>query len=289
MSEEDNDTLVHLHGTMKLRNLRKGWKMVSRETRQLVEMCTFLSLLARTLLSKTSPLNLIGLDDDTFDDEEGTVQIIISATCYEFMYGITSSTALALQEICHLANMVAKFNSGQETLDIPDHILESCESLGDRLMCWNLDTSRSSSILEGEELTIFNNHAKAWHHSVLIYYYNRIQGFHATDLVSEVECVAQHMHSIEDIKSRSNSRKTKMMAPITWPMFIASCNTTSSNREVCQRWWKRLQRYGIANIQRQWDVVQGIWEKADGIQEDGGTAKAWMDLYYELGVDVLPI
>lgn len=77
-------------------------------------------------------------------------------------------------------------------------------------------------------------------------------------------------------------------APMTWPAFVASCEAEPEDRMVWERWWERVLRYGIANLERQWKVVRGVWE---GIDKDGGGNQRidWIEIFLKEGFRVLPI
>lgn len=283
---EDDDFFVHLRGAIQIRNSRRKWKVVSGSTRQLNDISAFLALLSRTVSFEPTPSPWIPIGEGA-EHALGTMRP--SGIGYEYMYGITQSTAAAMQETCRLAELLARYENSQGPQSIPAHVLESCESLGDSLLSWNLESENLATIPPGDDLTIFNLHARAWHCAALIYYYRRVQRYNSADLVQEIEHVAELMLAVEDIKARSQCKTTKMMAPITWPMFIASCDAVSSNRNLCRKWWEMMRHYGIANIGRQWDAVQKIWKRMDEMEELDLEAKDWTELYCDLGLNLLPV
>jgi arginine metabolism regulation protein II len=290
VSGEVEDFAVHLHGTVQLRNSRRRWKIIGDSTRQLNEISAFLTLLARTLSFKTPPSYWVGNVGDISYSEDSVAEAIPSGRCYVYMYGITRNIAAAIQETCRLSELLNQLDSNQRQNS--DLILfEECETLGDRLLAWSLDSENSASTLAGDDImsAIFEHHAKAWHCAALIYYYHRIQHYDAENLLDLVDCVTEHMHTIEDMKTDIVCETTKKMAPITWPMFIASCVSVKSMREPCERWWERVQHYRIANLRRQWDVLQMIWERGDGMGQANSGSSNWIDIYCDLGVNLMPI
>ncbi|KAL6401126.1 Fungal transcriptional regulatory protein, N-terminal [Ilyonectria robusta] len=287
MSGDGGDIMVHLGGIKQLRDSRRRWRIVSGETRQLNQISAFLALMARTTCFVISPSPWIGNYHELSYTEDAVIK---SGSCFEFMYGITSNTAAAIQETCRLAEFLAQFDN-QEEASIPDDLLAACEGLGDRLLSWTLESEKMASIpaSDGVMLTIFKHQASAWHYAALVYYYRRIQRYDTSDLVREIKLVTDHAHAAEDAKVTLKSNSTNIMAPITWPVFIASLNAAESQRDACRAWWERIQHYGIANIQTQWDMVQRAWEREDEMQQKGFGTRDWTAVLGDLGTHIFPV
>lgn len=281
----DGDFKVHLDAATKLRNSRKKWRLISGSTRQLNEIGAFLALLARTVSFEATLSPWLGIESDISHTDDMTIQ---SSSCYEYMYGITPAIAAMIQETCRLGEFVAQFERQQQP--IPDDLLQACETLGDALLSWSLENERISSVVTSDDLmmTLFNHQVKAWHCGALIYYYRRIQHYEPMDVRKEIQDIIEHLDAAEDVKSRSKSRRVRIMAPITWPMFIASCDAIGPQRDSCKSWWHRVDHYGITNISRQLDTVQQIWEKVDAHRNELGPP-CWMDIFGSMGINLLPI
>jgi arginine metabolism regulation protein II len=290
MAGEDEDFVVHLNGTLQLRNSRKNWKIIGDTTRQLNKISAFLALLARTLSFQAPPSLWLGRDDDISFSDDPLAGAKQSGLCYVYLYGITPNVAAAIQETCRLSEQLHQLASNRDQNPEP-FLFEKCEELGERLLSWRLESENAASTLAGDETMsrIFEHYAKAWHYAALIYYYHRIQNYNIEDLVEQTECVAKHMNMIEDIKAASKFETISKMAPITWPIFIASCGSMRTKRESYRRWWVRVQHYGIANIKRQWDVIQMIWEKQETIRQGESREMSWIDIYCQMGINLLPI
>jgi arginine metabolism regulation protein II len=260
---------------------------MSRPSQQLNQVSAFLALLSRTVSFKASSLPWSHSNEQATAAEDVTIQ---SSTCYEYVYGIKPSIAVAINRTCRLAEHLVRVREEGEQ-QMPDAFLEGCEELGDMLESWRLEEESTTPISSEDDLgvLIFTHQAKAWHAAALIYYYTRIQGAQPTDLIQEITAVAEHMYATEDIKSRLGAlRQDNPMAPITWPAFVASCNALGNMRQVWTTWWERLQCYKIGNIAKQWSVVQKIWEILDtaknrGIQSD------WTKAYDKVGIHILPV
>ncbi|RTE83047.1 hypothetical protein BHE90_002429 [Fusarium euwallaceae] len=285
LSGEGDDFRFHLNAAAQLRSLRSRWKIMSRQSKQLNEIGAFLALLTRTLTFQTSSSTRPNYDPNSTADS----MTIERSGCYEYLYGVTPDIATLIYQTCQLAEQLARFREEGESM--PDDFLEACEQIGSKLQSWRFNSEKISAIPRGDELrfAILMHQAKAWHSAVLIYYYTRIQDFSPEDLIQEVECVAEHMHATEDVKLAFEAPYDgPKMAPITWPALIASCNAVRSRREVWQRWWERMQLYRIANINKQWSIVQQVWEIVDGREKQGEGFVTWIQAFDSLGIHVLP-
>ncbi|KAH8656768.1 fungal-specific transcription factor domain-containing protein [Ilyonectria robusta] len=281
MSGDGNDFIVHINATAQLRNLRGQWKVISHSTRKLNAISAFLAILAQTTSFQPtqSPEHTSSTSDDI---------LVQSSNCYEHIYGITPSIAAAIQEACRLAGLLSQYN-GRLQNSIPSDTLDRCEELGDRLLAWKLSSESVMSISPNDDLMlrIFTQQANAWHRAALIYYYRRIQRFSSEDLVDNVQYVAEQMHAVEDAKAQISQEP--VMAPITWPGFIASCEAIGPQRDLLIKWWKRLERYNIGNITRQWEIVQELWRADDQMRQTGLGATDWTDSFRTLGFSVLAV
>ncbi|KAL0934575.1 uncharacterized protein CTRU02_211374 [Colletotrichum truncatum] len=284
MSGCEADFAIHLQGTQQLRNRRRKWRHISRETRQLNEISDFLHLLARTMAFSSSPRPWPSVN--TQDTEGFVASGIESDCCFGYMYGITTVTATNIFETCRLAEYLSWYKEYQEP--IPDGLLEACESLGDRLCCWSFQAESSRHISDDEDaFEIFRHHSNAWHLAALTYYHRRIQRCCSHDHDQVIAKIAEHMHAVEDIKERSASNAAKRMAPIMWPAFVASCEATF--HDTWTLWWQRVQSYHIANYQRLWEVIQQIWQKQEIMSQPAASDFDWIEAFKDLEITLLPI
>ncbi|XEV04664.1 hypothetical protein FSHL1_009951 [Fusarium sambucinum] len=267
LSGEGEELRLHIEAATQLRNARRRWKIMSRPSQQLNQFGAFLALISRTMLFKPSSLPWHDSNEQATAAEDEAIQ---SSACYEYIYGIKPSIAVAINRACRLAEHLLRVREEGEQ-QMPDTLLEGCEELGDMLESWRLEEESLTPISSDDDLgvLIFTHQAKAWHAAALIYYYTRIQGAQPTDLMQEVTSVAEHMYAMEDIKSRLGvSTQGTPMAPITWPAFVASCNALGD--------------------MRQWSVVQRIWEILD-IAKNTGDQSDWTKAYDEVGICILAV
>ncbi|KAE8327746.1 fungal-specific transcription factor domain-containing protein [Aspergillus sergii] len=270
------DFRVHLQGISNFQGPRRKWQVITAETRQLNTQSAFLNLLARTTSSFT-PSPWLTNRELRHRDYDSLTTNDNRSYCYEFTFGITADIAAAIREITDLYECLQFYRQAQS--HIPEGLLEACENLGDRLLCWTLSSDKVPSFNDRgtDELDIFKHHSHAWHGAALIFYLNCIQGAKPQDLVDEVAIVASHMLAVEEIKSRY---VTNQMAPISWPAFIASC--CALNREPWEAWWLDVQKYGIGSIRRQYTIVQEIWSEMDTDPSEG-----WLEILHQRDIQVL--
>lgn len=274
---------MHIQAATQLRSVRSQWRLLSRSSRRLNEFGAFLALLSETVCSEPS-MYAWGNKDDRAISECSTLH---SSECYAFTYGITPTVTLAINEVCHLSKHLTRFQL--ESKSLPDEFLEACEDLGSILETWRLEDEGSTAVFTGDEMSssVFSHYAKGWHEAALIYYYTIIQGIKRADLTRVVDDVGEYVNKAEDTKLlMDNTREGISMAPITWPAFVASCNAVRERRGVWERWWKRVQRYKLGNISKQWDLVQKIWAILDEA-ENQATRLSWVDAYNMADLDIL--
>ncbi|KAM0545416.1 hypothetical protein ACHAPJ_011321 [Fusarium lateritium] len=287
LSGEGDDFRVHIEAASQLRNSRSRWKLLSRPSKQLNELSAFLSMLSRTTSFEPSSAPWTGRNDRLVVAEDMLIQ---SSGCYEHVYGITRTVAAAINQTCRLAAHLARFRRDKED-DIPDDVLEACEEVGDKLQSWRFEHENITSIpsSDGLGMLILKHHAKAWHSAALIYYCTRIQETEPIDLVEETDLVMEHLRAAEDVRLTSGTMHSRdSLAPITWPAFVASCIALKDRRDVWRVWWEQMLSYNIGNINKQWEIVQQIWETLDQAEQQG-TDMDWMKAYESVGRHVLPI
>lgn len=286
----EDDPCVHLKGVTQLRSLRRPSNVINDHTQTLSGISTFLPLMARTL-SFQSYQSLMLTDAGSELEEDA----VTSTLFYEHTYGINPTIVAAIQETCRLAESLTALDGVAEESSVPYDILKAAEALESRLLSWTLGhemVAKSFSMSHEIMATALHHQAHAWYYGALIYYYHRIRGYQSADLVSEAERVVEHMQAAEDAKARARAQAagTGRSAPLTWPMFIASCETVPSRREPCRDWWQRACRdYEIVNIKKQWDAIQQVWERMDATSGDDGNPSDWITTYISLNLSILPI
>ncbi|KAF6829594.1 hypothetical protein CPLU01_07880 [Colletotrichum plurivorum] len=285
MSGCEADFAIHLRGTAQLRKQRRGWKVISRPTRQLNEISDFLCLLARTVSFST--LQGPWLSDKRDDLDDFIPLRPQTDCCFGYMFGITPDVAAYIRETCRLAEHLSWYEQSGER--IPDGLLEACENLGDRLCGWSFEAEGGDREIPdgGDAREIFMHHSNAWHLAAVVYYHRRIQKCHSEGHDQIIARIAEHMHAVEDIKERSSSGNGQKTAPIMWPAFVASCDARV--RDTWEIWWERASRYRLANYQRQWEIVKTIWETKDEMEKSGRICDDWIEVFMRMQITLLPI
>lgn len=269
------DFQFHIQAMLELRKSRQHWKIMSSETARLNEMSSFMMLIANS----TSCYPPLLPDFPHYREEQ--CRPPSQTWCYEFTYGVTTDIARAIEDTIQLYKVLLFYDKLVPRQEVPEDILEACESLGDKLLSWSLHEDLASAIFpdDGIMQVIFYHHAHAWHLGTLIYYLQYIQGSTRADITKQVAMIASNLHTVEDLKSGIPDNQ---MAPITWPAFVASCSAL--DRETWVAWWTRMQRYGIGTMKRQFNVVKEVWSALDADPD-----ATWLEIIRRRRIEVLAL
>ncbi|OQE19677.1 hypothetical protein PENFLA_c018G04368 [Penicillium flavigenum] len=275
-----SDHWIHLEAGIKLQASRHYAMLVSHETCLLNNICKMLHLFGQTTLPHRTPKPWPGYDYVPRGADFYSLEPSI-----EFLYGITISIAGAIFRIYRLSQYVAYYRSqGQE---YPETLLEACETLADDLGSYTITSELFSTIDSSEAeaymVDIARAQAKAFHNAALIYYYRSIQECARSCLHREQQAVLAAMNEAEDLKV-SFGKHTSFPAPITWPAFVASCEAVGEERRSWDKWWRRLEVYGMRNYHRQYATVRSIWGK---LGED--ETRDWREVLDTVGLRILPV
>ena len=273
MEGEIIDFQAHVHAILKFQKFRLDWKFMSSQTRQINTMSGFLSLLAYTTSYQA--------DLPPVESHERSLSLPPAqhSLSFESTYGITEDIARAIEKTFKLYQSLNRYIASQE--EIPEDLLEACEALGYYLNSWSFDHDKAATFFPCDQnmQMILNHHANAWHRATFIYYLQGIQGYTAQNVTEHVEQILAHMSSAEQIKSKLPG---VLMAPITWPAFIASCSAVE--REPWVSWWTQTQYYGIGSIKRQFEIVKMIWAEIDT-----NPGMSWLNVIQKHKIEVLAL
>lgn len=289
VSAEHQDFHAHLSGQVQLRRARKYRTVVSESTRQFDEISAFDTLMLRSLTFDAYPESFLS----TSKLLRWTDPAIASAGCYQYQYGIPPEIASAIQEVCRLSELITLYGLFPAHDILPIDLREGCESLGDQLHSWTFNVDMALTPFGDDEMfEMYEYHARAWHQATVIYYYRRIQACDTALLVEEVDRTIDLMAALERFKAECRLSTNNIRAPITWPMFIASCEAIGAARQRCRTWWVRvIQIYNLANMATQWDAVQRIWETLDSTRntKSGAERQSWIEVLAGLDITLLPM
>lgn len=196
------------------------------------------------------------------------------------MYGITPTLGNLLQRTCQLAECLSLYQ-GREA---PGFVFQARESLKDDLRRWSIE-SEKFHLFGSEEaamLEIARCQARAFHSAVLIFYWRTVEPDYQSEMQTEVCSVWVNLTTAEDLKDLYMGGE-KRLAPMSWPAFIAACE--ASHRAPWVEWWTRVQDYWLGNFQRQWMVVQELWD----IMDKDECVLNWREALKRSGKSVLPI
>lgn len=62
------------------------------------------------------------------------------------------------------------------------------------------------------------------------------------------------------------------MGALLWPLFVAACEAVTENdRGLAEQAFEKVKkRQGMRNIERAWEIVREVWERADGVESVAG-------------------
>ncbi|KAG6040597.1 hypothetical protein E4U41_007791 [Claviceps citrina] len=140
--------------------------------------------------------------------------------------------------------------------------------------------------------SIFNN-ALAYRHSALVYLYRTIYSF------PRRQSVVQHHTSVSLAHCKATVLHEGPMGALLWPLFVASCEAISPlDRHSARDTFRAItHRQGMANIDRAWEVVQEVWNRADDADASGtqppsdgigmGRKDLWRRVSEDMGVAIV--
>lgn len=135
-------------------------------------------------------------------------------------------------------------------------------------------------------LEIARCQVRAFHSALLIYYRRTVLDGDGVivdlDVEAEASAVWENLTAAEDLKD-AYMGGVKRTAPMSWPAFIATCETR--NREPWVRWWTRVEGYGLGNFSRQWRAIQEVWH----VKDVNVNVDSWRDALRRIGRLVLPV
>ncbi|KAB8204207.1 fungal-specific transcription factor domain-containing protein [Aspergillus parasiticus] len=272
-----HDHWIHLEAGFRLQASRHHSPLISRETGQLNAICTMLRLFAQTAQPTPEPLPWTS-KKPWFEARACDY----SNPSIEYLYGITSTIARSIDKI-YLATQHLSYYKNRS---YPQGLMEACESLGDELSSWTICSESFSAVGSEEEQTLQVAHAqaKAFHYASLIYYYRSVQSCDASSLSVEQEATLAAMNEAEDLKACFFDR-TSSPAPISWPAYIASCEAVGAMREEWEKWWIRVQTYGLKSFSKQHATIHQVWAIVDRSQ----TSLDWRKALEILNIRIIPV
>ncbi|QLI66739.1 L-arabinose-responsive transcription regulator ARA1 [Metarhizium brunneum] len=127
----------------------------------------------------------------------------------------------------------------------------------------NLEQSTASFGARMSQFQSIFNTALAYRHSALVYLHRTIYDSPRGD-----PTVQRHT-SISLVHCEATVRHEGPMGALLWPLFVASCEAVEpTDRDLASKAFRGIgQRQGMANIDRAWEVVQEVWNRADKIDD----------------------
>ncbi|KAL4815505.1 fungal-specific transcription factor domain-containing protein [Aspergillus spinulosporus] len=275
-------SLVSADAGIKLLASRHYSLLVSRETSLLNNIGKMLHLFGRTTRVHTERRAWPGYDHVPRGADFDTLEPSI-----EFIYGITTSIAGAIFRIYRLAQYLAYYR--EQGCPYPASLLQSCETLGDELCSYTINSESFAEIDSTEAepyvIDIARAQAKAFQGAARIYYYRSIQQCARSRLHREQQEVLAALNEAEDLKIASG-KDGALPAPISWPAFVASCEAVGEQRQQWDGWWSRVRVYGMGNYRKQHATVRRVWRSLDADLEE---SMDWREALAAMGIRILPV
>ncbi|KAL4773908.1 fungal-specific transcription factor domain-containing protein [Aspergillus nidulans var. acristatus] len=277
-----DDHWIHLEAGIKLLASRHYPLLVSRETSLLNNICKMLHLFGRTTRIHTERRAWPGYDYVPRGADFDTLEPSI-----EFIYGITTSIAGAIFRIYRLSQYLAYYR--EQGRPYPDSLLQSCETLGDELCSYTINSESfaemDSTEAEPYMIDIARAQAKAFQGAARIYYYRSIQQCARSRLHHEQQEVLAALNEAENHKI-TFGKDGALPAPISWPAFVASCEAVGEQRRQWDGWWSRVRVYGMGNYSKQHATVHRVWRSLDA---DPDESMDWREALAAMGIRILPV
>jgi arginine metabolism regulation protein II len=255
---------IHLDGCERLQRLIPGSQTLREPYKQLHSVCSFMATIARSTQQNIIP---VAWPDLNFSK----VQAYIAAPfdledhSLEFTYGITASLASFIHISTKLHNHLLYYTAND--LEVPVSLQITINGHGRSIGNWSLAQESLSSIdpTDHETLAIIRHHAMAFHRAVCIHFHTLVQPTSPGLITAYSQTTVENLLAAESLKRAHGARYGwKLMAPVVWPGFIASCEADIEDRDLWRSWWTMVQKYRIGSISRLWGVVREVWDARDG-------------------------
>jgi hypothetical protein len=124
-----------------------------------------------------------------------------------------------------------------------------------------LDPEARAAAAENRRLNSILSNSMAYRHSALVYLYRTIYGHARSDPLVQRHAHASLRHCVSTVAHEGP------MGALLWPLFVAACEAmTERDRCLARRAFAAIdKRQGMTNIERAWEIVREVWNRADKI------------------------
>ncbi|TWU73858.1 hypothetical protein ED733_000322 [Metarhizium rileyi] len=256
----------HLKGAMAI--MRNGPSTNDRTSLFLCRAFRFYDVIA-ALSSGTAPVS----GDPSRDGFTGFLQQTDSQSLSSSRVSVDSLLGLAtsLWPVIHRLSGLLALKKDSSTLGLRARFDAECAAVESSLEEWqpmlpvvchlrtDLERSTVSAETNMKQFQSIFNTALAYRHSAMVYLYRTIYD------CPRGHPMVQHHTSISLVHCEATVRHEGPMGALLWPLFVASCEAVEPReRDLASEAFTGIgQRQGMTNIDRAWEVVQEVWNRAD--------------------------
>lgn len=124
----------------------------------------------------------------------------------------------------------------------------------------------SPTVAERSRLHSIWHNALAYRHSAFVYLYRSVHGYRRSHRAVQEHTHRSLLHCAATVKHEGP------MGALLWPLFVAACEAVTENdRGLAEQAFEKVKkRQGMRNIERAWEIVREVWERADGVESVAG-------------------
>nr|pir hypothetical protein B7F21.70 [imported] - Neurospora crassa [Neurospora crassa] len=124
----------------------------------------------------------------------------------------------------------------------------------------------SPTVAERSRLHSIWHNALAYRHSAFVYLYRSVHGYRRSHRAVQEHTHRSLLHCAATVKHEGP------MGALLWPLFVAACEAVTENdRGLAEQAFEKVKkRQGMRNIERAWEIVREVWERADRVESVAG-------------------
>lgn len=202
------------------------------------------------------------------------------------IYGIPDSLTILFNRAVRLARQKFYIESRrvQDDLELKVKHQQACKKLGEQLESW-LTSFHETSIppeYTNHYKKAFCLHTIAFYHSVCIYFYTTVCEHSSEKVRQLVKSVLSQMAELLQFNNRS--KHSPVLLPVTFPLFIASCEATTEEEMLsAEMIFESISLCGFGTYTQTKKVVKEVWRR----RSSGRSDCKWYQVIDDLGVTLL--
>jgi hypothetical protein len=127
-----------------------------------------------------------------------------------------------------------------------------------------MDPEVRAAAAENRRMNSILSNSLAYRHSAFVYLYRTIYGHARSHPLVQKHTHASLRHCVSTVAHEGP------MGALLWPLFVGACEAmTERDRCLARRAFAAIdKRQGMTNIERAWEIVREVWNRADRIDEE---------------------